>query len=195
MIELLRNPFKGWFLIALIAINILGSIYGYYWYGGQLSATPLKLWIFTFDSPFSTTLFAAALLGIYFSREIQFLQLIAYTSVIKYGIWASVVILHFWFTSGGPTFITTILLISHLGMALEGLVFIRHLYVYSLYVVIIGGWFLLNDYMDYVVGVHPYLYHLGQFGIAGITAVVLSLLLVIYLWKFRLFSKRFIFKN
>jgi len=192
---LVKNPFRRWFLITLIIINILGSIYGYYWYKGQLMATPKELWLFTFDSPFSTTLFTFVLLGILFGIHNELLQLIAYTAVIKYGIWAAAVILHFWLTSGSPTFVTSMLFISHLGMALEGFVFIRHLYVSTFYLFLLGGWFAVNDFLDYFRGIHPYLYHPNQKIFAMITAVGLSVLLFIYVWKFRLQRRRFLFKS
>ncbi|MDK2820448.1 MAG: hypothetical protein PWP31_413 [Clostridia bacterium] len=43
-------------------INIIGTIYGYYWYKEQLINTPLIWCFFTPDSPLSTTLFALALI-------------------------------------------------------------------------------------------------------------------------------------
>ncbi|NLK01036.1 MAG: DUF1405 domain-containing protein [Clostridia bacterium] len=193
--NLLRNPFRKWFLTVLIIVNILGSIYGYYWYAGQLAVTPKKLWLFTFDSPFSTTLFALALLGISFGVKNRILQLVAYTSVIKYGLWAAVVIVHSWLTGIDPTWITVMLLLTHLGMAAEGFIFIRHLRVSYQHLAFLSIWFLLNDYMDYVVGVHPYLYHPGQFGTAAVSAVGLTFLLLIYVWRSRLIQRHFIFKK
>lgn len=112
---LFRNPFRRWFVILLVLVNLLGSVYGYYWYSGQLAVTPVKLWLFTFDSPFSTTLFALALIGLLFGKEYKLLQLIAYTGVIKFGIWAAVIILHFWWIGGAPTVVVSLLLLFSLG--------------------------------------------------------------------------------
>lgn len=196
MIDLLfRNPFRRWFMITLVVVNLLGSVYGYYWYSGQLSRTPVELWLFTFDSPLSTTLFAFALLGLLWYKENKLLQLIAYTGVIKFGIWASVVILHFWATGGRPTWIVTFLLFSHIGMALEGWVFIRHLYVPSTHIFLLALWLGVGDYLDYIVGIHPYLYRVDQFNVAAVTAVVLSVFLVIYAWVFCINRRKYLFSR
>lgn len=192
---LFRNPFRRWFMISLIVVNLLGSVYGYYWYSGQLEATPVPLWLFTFDSPLSTTLFALALIGVLMGKESKLLQLVAYTGVIKFGIWASVVILDFWLAGGAPTAIVTFLLLSHIGMAMEGWVFIRHLDVPVWNVVFLALWFITGDYLDYVIGIHPYLYYPGQFMVAAITAVALSIILLIYVWRTRLERRHFIFRH
>ncbi len=192
---LFRNPFRRWFVILLVLVNLLGSVYGYYWYSGQLAVTPVKLWLFTFDSPFSTTLFALALMGLLFGKEYKLLQLIAYTGVIKFGIWAAVIILHFWWIGGAPTVVVSLLLLSHLGMALEGWIFIRHLYVPAGYVFLLALWLGLGDYLDYVVGIYPYLYAARQFPVAAFTAVLLSLLLLLYVWVYRVSRMKYIFLN
>ncbi len=193
---LLRNPFRSKFLIVLIIINLVGSVYGYYWYSGQLAITPVSLWLFTFDSPFSTTLFALALIGILIGYENRLLQVIAYTGVIKFGIWASVIIIDYWVNGGGsPTLIVALLLLSHLGMALEGWIFIRHLYVPPWNVIALALWFGAGDYLDYVKGIHPYFYYPGQFTTAAVTAVAMSIFLVVYVGTARQERKRFIFKR
>jgi len=192
---LVRNPFRRWFLITLVVVNLLGSVYGYYWYSGQLSHTPVELWLFTFDSPLSTTLFALALLGLLFHKENKLLQLIAYTGVIKFGIWAAVVILHFWATGGSPTPIVTFLLLSHFGMALEGWVFIRHLYVPPIHVFLLALWLGAGDYLDYIVGIHPYLYAGNQFNVAAVTAIFLSVSLVIYAWVCCINRRKYLFRS
>lgn len=40
-----------WFLYALLLFNVFGTIYGYIWYGEQLSETPAQFLIFVPDSP------------------------------------------------------------------------------------------------------------------------------------------------
>lgn len=193
---LFHNPFRRRFLIFLIVVNLLGSVYGFYWYSGQLQETPVYLWLFTFDSPLSATLFALALLGILLGIDSKLLQLIAYTGVIKFGIWAAVVILDFWLVGGGtPTVIVAMLLLSHLGMALEGVIFIRHLYVPNWTIAALAVWFAIGDYLDYVVGIHPWLYYPGQVGTAAVTAVALSIVLLLYVWFKRRESRRFIFRS
>lgn len=196
MLDLLfRDPFRRWFMITLVIVNLLGSVYGYYWYAGQLAVTPVKLWLFTFDSPLSTTLFAMALLSLLLGKGNKLLQLIAYTGVIKFGIWAAVIILHFWWVGGEPTVIVSFLLVSHIGMAMEGWIYIRHLKIPAGYVLLLALWFAAGDYLDYVIGIYPYLYLPSQFPVAAFTAVLLSLLLLLYVWVFRVSRIKFIFSK
>lgn len=192
---LFDNPFRRWFLVTLVVVNLLGSVYGYYWYSGQLKATPVSLWLFTFDSPLSTTFFAFALIGLLTGIDSKLLQLIAYTGVIKFGIWAAIIILDYWIAGGAPTIIVGMLLLSHLGMAIEGWVFLRHLYVPLWSLMGLALWFGIGDYLDYVIGIHPYFYYAGQFMVAAITAVALSVGLLVYVWTTRLNRRRFIFSN
>jgi uncharacterized membrane protein YpjA len=176
----------------LIIINILGSIYGYYWYKNQLAATQFKYWIFVPDSPFSTTLFAISLIIIALINIESWLHGIAYLGVIKYGIWAVILITHFWLFSGDVRITEAMLLFSHLGMALEGFVYFRHFKVTKPRIIAIVIWFIIWDYVDYVLDLHPYLYDNGQWFLALISAVILSTVLAAWaLVKYR-FNKKYL---
>ncbi len=48
---------RSWLMMLLIC-NILGMIYGYIWYGEQLSHTPWQFKIFVPDSPTATLFFS-----------------------------------------------------------------------------------------------------------------------------------------
>lgn len=170
-----HNPLKSWFLKTLILINILGSIYGYYWYRHQLQATPKYLWFFVPDSPFSTTLTGLALLLILWGKRNSLFEWVAFTSVIKYGIWAVVIISHFGLTGGIIEPEIWMLWFSHLGMALEGFIFLRHVKASRKEIYLGLAWMLFNDILDYCLGIHPYLYAAYQWPIALITAIGLSL--------------------
>lgn len=66
------------------------------------------------------------------------------------------------------------LLLSHIGMVLQGLLFMRKLYV-PLGALMLGSfWLFFNDAMDYLLNLHPYLFAAGQLTFATISAVVLS---------------------
>lgn len=168
------NPFKPWFLYSLIIINILGSIYGYYWYRYQLLATPKYLWFFVPDSPLSTTLTARALIFVLLGKRNSVFEWIAYTSVIKYGVWAVVIISHFGLTGGTIKPEIWMLWFSHLGMAVEGVIFLRHVKVSWREITIGLIWMLFNDLLDYGLGIYPYLYASYQLAIAKITAFSLT---------------------
>lgn len=188
----LSQPFDRKFIIALIGINLLGSVYGYYWYKDQLLTTPARFLLFVPDSPFSTTLFTVMLLFILVGRRKPLLELFACAGVIKYGIWAAVI--NFQLIPAGFEFniINFMLATSHLGMAVEGIIYIRHIKITRTLIGVTLLWMLLNDYMDYQVGVHPYLYDQSQWGIALWTALILTggiLLLMIWLRKTRIISR------
>jgi len=178
------DPFQKWFLAVLFAINAAGSVYGYYWYRLQLAREPVYLWPFVTDSPLSSTLFTAALLLMLLGKRVPWFELWACTAVIKYGVWAMVVIGDFWLQGGAVTITEAMLWLSHAGMALEGFLFLRHLKLKPAAPVVLGLWMLFNDYLDYGWGLHPYLFAPGQDALALVTAVGLSILLALGTYLF-----------
>lgn len=173
------NPFQKWFMAALIIIDFLGSIYGYYWYRYQLAENPWYLWPFIPDSPLSTTLTGLVLLLLLLDKNWPWLQLLAYTTIIKYGLWAVILISHFGLTGGSMTPEIWMLWFSHWGMALEGFIYLRHLKVSFGQWAVVGTWIFFNDFMDYGVGLHPYLYTPDQWTLAMVSAVVLTAILLL----------------
>lgn len=169
-----RDPWQPRFVIPLVFINLLGSLYGYYWYHGQLSTIPYYLWIFVSDSPLSTTLFALALLMRGNGLLRRLFQVVAFTATIKYGIWAVVIITHYWALYGNLEYTEIMLWLTHLGMAVEGIIFLKTLQFERVIGYISGMWMLLNDIMDYYAGLHPYLFAEGQELAALVTALVLT---------------------
>lgn len=174
------NPFQSWFLVTLVIINLLGSIYGYYWYRYQLAATPKYLWFFVPDSPMSTTLTGLALLLMLLGKRNSLFEWLSFTAVIKYGIWAVVIISHYGLTGGTIEPEIWMLWFSHLGMALEGIIYLRQVDASWSEVLFGGAWMLFNDFLDYVLGIYPYLYASYQWLTALLTAVGLSLALTLH---------------
>ncbi|MGI6285829.1 DUF1405 domain-containing protein [Neomoorella humiferrea] len=172
-----EDPFEKWFLLSLVFINLAGSLYGYYWYREQLAHTPVIWWPFIPDSPLATTLFGLAVLFNYWEREGNLLQIIAAAAVIKYGLWAMIIISDFWLAGAPVTAVEAGLWLSHLGMVIEGCIFLRHWPVYLRDLFPAFLWLGLNDFVDYWLGMHPYLFAPGQEGLALFTAVLLSLFL------------------
>lgn len=145
---------RDW-LLALILINCGGSLYGFYWYREQLAATPLKYWLFVPDCPLATLLFAVALWLIYRGRESDPFTVLTLFGLVKYGFWTVFVLELYWRTGGPLVFADFALFISHLWMVAEALAFIpssvRRLQSAGVALV----WFLINDYMDYGIGLYP----------------------------------------
>lgn len=176
-LDFFRQPWQRKYIMPLVMINALGSLYGYYWYHHQLAGTPVYSWPFVPDSPLSTTLFALALWGHLRGMNSSLFKAVACTASIKYGLWAVVLISHFWYTGGQVTATETMLWLSHLGMAAQGLIFLRRVRLAGPVVIITASWMALNDFVDYAYGLHPYLFAAGQLGVAAVSAMGLTLLL------------------
>lgn len=193
----LAHPWEPKYLVAIMITNILGSAYGYYWYAGQLAATQVKLWPFVPDSPLSTTMFSVVLILSLLGRNSPFFSALAYTGCIKYGLWAVIIISDYWIGGGPVEYKVAMLWVSHLGMAAQGAVYLRtinsqfnkHFSGPSLSGAAVAGvatWMVLNDFLDYRLGIYPYLYLQRQEGLAAFSAVSLSgvlLVLLVYMWS------------
>lgn len=174
--ELWKNPWQKRFLIPLLVINFFGSIYGYYWYGGQLSETPPAVWPLVPDSPLSTTLFALMAGLFLLGLRSGAIGALACATCIKYGLWAVVLITDYWLSGGEIALTEVFLWLSHLGMALEGWIYLRTLRVAPVQGAGVLAWMILNDLADYRYQLHPYFYMSGQFALALSTAVIMTAL-------------------
>jgi len=172
-----RDPWQLRFTLPLIVVNGLGSLYGYYWYHEQLAASPVYLWTFVADSPFATTLLTLALLLRGGGVWVLLFQTVAFTAAVKYGIWAIVIITQYWFGGGPVEIMVAALWLSHLGMAVEGAIFLKNLRPGLAIAAFTGLWMLLNDLMDYSIGIHPYLYTAGQKFLAASAALALTIII------------------
>jgi len=144
---------RKWFIISLIIINLLGSIYGFYWYKNQLMITPSQWLIFVPDSPLSSSFFTVFLILYYFRKKSPLIEALAAITSFKYGMWATIIII--WGNS--ITWVDIMLMTSHLGMAVEAVLFYKK-YSYQLASVLIAGaWIIVNDFVDYSQDVHPWL--------------------------------------
>ncbi len=140
----------------LIAFNSVGVVLGFvYWYGWQILSTPLRFVPFVPDSPLSTAFFPISLLLILAGRRYPRLYAFGAFGLIKYGLWTVWAWILFWAQGGGPTLESIAMTITHLGMAGEGLFLLGYAGVRRSEALLIGGWFLLNDYVDYGLGYHP----------------------------------------
>ncbi len=159
----------------LLGVNALGTVYGFWWYRDQLALTPVAAWPLVPDSPSSTLLFTLFLAAFLRGRPPQPLAAFAYLTSIKYGLWTPAVMVGYWLAAGTADFESVHLTLSHLGMALEALVFMRVCPVSPAWAVLAASWLLFNDYADYGRGLHPFLPWPGLERYAGTAAVTLSL--------------------
>jgi len=177
------NPWQTRYLAPLLAINLAGSVYGYYWYSPQLAELPFYTWPAVFDSPFSTTLFALSLLAGRRGRQNGWFPVLAFVCCLKYGFWAVILITHYWFTGGTVTFLEALLWLSHWGMVLEGWAYLRTAVPGRPAKAVPALWLAANDILDYGFGLHPYLFRPGQEPVALTAAAGLTLVILLILMK------------
>lgn len=144
---------------SLIAGNIIGAIGGFvWWYGPQFLRTPWYLWLFTPDCPLYALLFGVVFAWMLLTKKkgglFTFLVCIG---LLKYGLW-TVASQVFIFTtrpdyvmSNYGIIIMVWLVVSHLVMFFESLLLLRRMKEIKIsWIALVTGWFLLNDYIDYI---------------------------------------------
>lgn len=117
------------FLVLLLIANFLGTVYGYIWYGGQLSVTPWYFYPFVPDSPTATLFLCILIVLILLNKKFGLIDALAFTTLIKYGLWA--VIMNIWnfIDIGFVTPVGLMLIMSHLAMAVQAFMFLPHIQI------------------------------------------------------------------
>ncbi|MGZ4863148.1 MAG: DUF1405 domain-containing protein [Halobacteriota archaeon] len=145
-------------VVAIIVINIAGSVVGLFYYWDQLvSASPFA-WVFIPDCPLYTML-VAVVLAVYAStkRSSDLINFITAVGLAKYGTWTVFIVLGFsafYFSIDSSLY--TLLVLMHIAMAAEfilPLLLVRQLKFRVPAVALV--WFLSNDFADYFLGTHP----------------------------------------
>ncbi|MGD6815774.1 DUF1405 domain-containing protein [Metabacillus sp. 84] len=151
------------FLFVLFAVNLLGTLYGYYWYTGQLAVTEPHFLIFVPDSPTASLFFTIVILLFLFGRRSKLMEALAVVTLFKYGIWATVMNMLVLITTGDLAPAGYMLMASHLAMAVQGLLYIPFYRFRAVHLLIAAGWTLHNDVIDYVFGQMPIYYSLMDY--------------------------------
>lgn len=151
------------FLISLFLINFFGTIYGYIWYESQLKATPTIFLAFVPDSPTASLFFTIFLLFFIFHKHVPYIEALAVTSLFKYGIWAVVMNLLTLKVQGTLSWEGYMLMASHAGMAIQGLLYTPYYKFELKHLVVASIWILHNDIIDYVFGMMPVYSQLNDF--------------------------------
>lgn len=142
-------------LLLLLLINIIGTIWGYIWYGWQLADTPTKFLIFVPDSPTASLFFVFVLFAFLLRRNWPLIEALAIVTLFKYGIWAVVMNVLVLKVQGYLPLDGYMLIASHFAMAVEGLLFASYYRIKAWHLVIAAIWTLHNDVIDYVFGMMP----------------------------------------
>ncbi|TMW73579.1 DUF1405 domain-containing protein [Alteribacter natronophilus] len=145
-----------WFLVLLLLINIPGTIYGYIWYESQLANTPAKFLIFVPDSPTASLFFVIVLAAFLLKKNVPLVEALAAVTLFKYGIWAVVMIVWAGLAGAEMRWDHYMLIASHLGMAIQGLLYAPFYRIKPWHLIAVAVWTLHNDVIDYIYGMHPY---------------------------------------
>lgn len=177
--------FNRTFLILLFIGNFLGTVYGYYWYRGQLSQTEWYFIPFVPDSPTATLFLCVVIVLLLLNKKSGLMDALAFTTLIKYGVWAVVMNFLTFIEIGMVTNIGLMLIASHGIMAIQAIMFLPHFEVKQWHIYATAIWLFHNDVIDYVYRQYPvygqldqYFEHIGYFAF-WLTVIVLALLMTI----------------
>ena len=152
-IHLLKTPVMLWLVLI---INVLGTIYGYVWYGYQLAETPAIFLIFVPDSPTASLFFCFVLVGFILKRNFKLFEALAIITLVKYGIWAVVMNILTLMETGYLPIEGYMLIVSHGAMAVQGVLYSPYYRFKLWHLVAAGIWTLHNDVIDYVFKMMPW---------------------------------------
>ncbi|MHB9144239.1 MAG: DUF1405 domain-containing protein [Symbiobacteriia bacterium] len=147
---------RPWWWV-LFAINLAGTVYGMYWYWDQLAVTPVYLWLFTPDCPLASLYFTVTL-GLWLAGlRSRWFEAVTFVTSVYFGVWTVVVIGQYFTVHQTFDWANFMLAVSHVGLTIEGFLF---LWVYRprlRFQLLASGWILLQWYFDYYQGTHPWL--------------------------------------
>ncbi|WP_091220438.1 DUF1405 domain-containing protein [Paenibacillus sp. BC26] len=189
----------------MVLTNAAGTVYGYIWYGKQMEYTlqfhPFWRIVFVPDSPTASLFFTLSLLFLIFPvlakpnpfyiglRSI--IEALGVVTSIKYGIWA-VTMIAAGAAQGDPLeWQHYMLIVSHLAMAVEALIYIRFMVFGRFAAFLALLWLLLNDTMDYTYFIYPWLPDVLENDLPAIQSFTMGLSVVSLLstWLFISFRK------
>ncbi|MEN0521207.1 DUF1405 domain-containing protein [Staphylococcus aureus] len=177
---------RSWLMMLLIC-NILGMIYGYIWYGEQLSHTPWQFKIFVPDSPTAILFLVISISLILIQKQNSIIDALAFVTLFKYGIWAVIMNILFIIEQGDITVNGLVLMFSHSIMAVQAIYFYPRFKRSMIGISVAMTWVFLNDYIDYFHLQFPYYdfitTHVWPIGVLSCCLSVFGLLLYIELNK------------
>ena len=138
----------------VVAVNLVGTAFGFWYYRFQFAAEPLAAWPLVPDSPVATFFVAASLALWKLDRSNAYVDALAFFGCLKLGLWTPYVLLVFrdGFSYLHPA-MYNFLFWSHLAMVLEAFVIHRYADFPVRAVLVALVWYGLNDVVDYFVPV------------------------------------------
>ncbi|TVY04589.1 DUF1405 domain-containing protein [Cohnella terricola] len=166
--NVLMHPAILWLMML---IYVPGTIYGYYWYKGQLISTweehPHWQIPFVPDSPTASLFFTLAVLWLWIAPKPSprkwingvrgIVEALGVVTSIKYGIWATAIIFAAQAKGAVLRGDDWMLIIGHTAMAIMALLYARFFAFGGMALLAAAAWTFLNDTVDYTFDVYPYL--------------------------------------
>jgi uncharacterized membrane protein YpjA len=137
----------------VVAINLAGTAFGFWYYSQQLSQTATEMWIFVPDSPMATLFIAGAFALWAVDRSNDYLSALAFFGNIKLGLWTPWVLVIFAdaFLEFTAPAMYAFLLVSHLAMVVQAFVLHR---ITDFPVAAVGlalAWYTVDLTVDYFI--------------------------------------------
>jgi uncharacterized membrane protein YpjA len=147
-------------LFLIVLTNLLGTLFGFYYYSDQLLTTDPLLWIFVPASPIATLLFAASIYLNVKDRGLPLLDSLAFISNFKYGLWTVFCLSYYSeiFFTGNSIGLYSFMLVSHFAMAIQAFLLFKWENIGWRVLFVAFLWYLFNDFIDYTFGTHTELY-------------------------------------
>jgi uncharacterized membrane protein YpjA len=138
------------FLSLLLIVNLLGTAYGYVWYGYQLVETEPRFLLFVPDSPTASLFFSFVLLAFLFKVNWGMMEAFAIVTLLKYGTWAVGMNILLLLIEGTLDWTGYMLMISHAAMAIQGILYAPFYRMKRWHLAAASIWTLHDVVIDYV---------------------------------------------
>lgn len=139
----------------LLIINIIGTVYGYIWYGWQLAETPAIFLPFVPDSPTASLFFVFVIIAFLLGKNWPLFEALAIVTLVKYGVWAVVMNILVGIVNNGFDWVAIMLMSSHLAMAVQGVLYAPFYRIKPWHFVVTAIWVIHNEMIDYVFHMMP----------------------------------------
>jgi len=139
----------------VVAINLAGTAFGFWYYFPQLSRTAPEMWLFVPDSPMATLFIAGAFALWAVGRQNDYLTVLAFFGNIKLGLWTPWVLVVFAdaFLEFTAPAMYAFLLVSHLAMVVQAFVLHRITDFPAAAVGLATLWYTVDLTVDYFIPV------------------------------------------
>ncbi|MFB6186220.1 MAG: DUF1405 domain-containing protein [Halobacteriaceae archaeon] len=135
----------------IIIINVLGTLFGFWYYRFQFMNTTVVMWPFVPDSPGATLLMALSLALWKLDIDYEWIHVLAFYGNIKLGIWTPYVQLVLNGPQGIQRWLYIFLIFSHLAMVVQAFLIPTYAEFPIRAIAIATLWYGVNDLVDYFI--------------------------------------------